>query len=437
MLYKSISGFCQNGGCTCTFSGVVVHKYPLFYSGHKSKYTKSTYEFLREDILSKIEDEIRNEFESEIDLINPKFDMEQKKQQIEQNHNFDTAYPVFGMVLKDQNNEDMDGGAKYMLVFVNNWNEGLYDDLRDGQVVSCNHLYPDSFHFRKFSFPLVFKTIKQSKIQIQNTIIKGIDTSDVGQYYEDFRKTIIQDYTKSSKDGVMNIETTNYGFVDLTGIIVKVFDSTHKNNSAKQAEVISLLIITSRLTLVTVNTHEASFLLKKQASEGEVIWLTNLNYENSSEFDNENNMSHITMSKYSVKKPKKAAETTYSSQASKSSDNISEEESDCEVHSSLYDQFKTTDFTEIHKKSKLDPQKLDMTKLNELLKTHASVCSPSKNKKFASVKKSKLSPLLEIAGVICNIQNLQLPPHPSVRSRSKGRGRPSSNKKRPSNSRKK
>ena len=304
-LWKSISQLNQNGGRTWNITGILIYKYPVFYCGQKSVYMQSTYEYLSEDIINKIQEEISHELDSRSSSLEGQINIEEKKQEIEAKYGFDNSSIHFGIVIQSEL-DSINEGNKYMLIIVSNMSLESYDTLKVGQTISWANLYPDSYRYKRFSFPLVFKTVKQSNIIIEDKFTKGLKADDINQNYWDFRSHIESRYFDYNGKEPLWIEFQNYGFVYIVGIVIKVFTTNDRPNSAGKLEVKSFIMVTSNLTLVNVSVHKPAFILQKSFVEGETYLIQNLNYDSSSEF-HETGESSIAMSKYSEKKDKNSS----------------------------------------------------------------------------------------------------------------------------------
>ena len=351
-LFKSISQLNQWGGRTWNVTGIVIYKYPIFFWGHKSVYMQSTFEYLSEDIVEKINEEINHEIESRSSKFNGKIDIDDKRQLVEKKYGFDTSTIHFGIVIQNEI-EAINKNPKYMLIIVSNMSVESYENFKIGQTVICSNLYPDSFKYKRYSFPLVFKTIKNSIILIEDKFIKGLKASDINQSYKDFRNYTSSLYLDYDGKDPLSIEFQNYGFIYIVGIVLKVFINDEWLNSANKPDVKSFIVMTSSLTLINVNVHKSSFLLQKGISEGDIYLIQNLNYEISTEL-NDSGVSRLAMSKYSSKKVKKGkdlSENIKDDLLNEEKENNSSFDAD---FFKVYDQFTTTDFTIIEKKSTQD-----------------------------------------------------------------------------------
>jgi hypothetical protein len=372
-LLISISEFSQNRGITCNFEWVIVAKLPIFYWGRKSKYSRETFDVLREDIIGKADDELKYQTTQEKQDTN--IDIYQKKAEIEQKYGYDQAQINFGLVVRDLNSGETSEKVKLMLILINKWNEEMYDDLRIGQHLICNHLYPDFYHYKKFSFPLAFKSIQASQIVVDDQKSKDIPSEVIDWYYSDLRNN---GHSKAWSEELP--EWNKYCFVNVTGLVIKVSVHNETTNHANLTSIRKILVITNWLTLAIIVIHEDSFFLQNQVKKGDVILMTNLTM--SRDASNYNKDSD-TNSKSTKENSSKEQNGNNSEDESKPKEDV------------IFDTLTSTNFTEIMKRTKKEPQNTDMAYLKtqlEILKN-----SKSSSKKFNNPKKSDISRVLAFA----------------------------------------
>lgn len=89
---------------------------------------------LREDIISKAEDELRHQMTQEDQTpINKDMDIYERRCEIEKKYDYDQAQMNFGLVVRDLNSVKLMEADKPMLILVNKWSEEMYDEVRIGQ----------------------------------------------------------------------------------------------------------------------------------------------------------------------------------------------------------------------------------------------------------------------------------------------------------------
>ena len=96
---------------------------------------QSTYEYLSEDIINKIQEEISHELDSRSSSLEGQINIEEKKQEIEAKYGFDNSSIHFGIVIQSEL-DSINEGNKYMLIIVSNMSLESYDTLKVGQTIS-------------------------------------------------------------------------------------------------------------------------------------------------------------------------------------------------------------------------------------------------------------------------------------------------------------
>ena len=214
-LYKQISEITQLGGTTWHIKGVIAHKFPFFYYGAKSSYMKNTFEFIKDDIISKVQEEITDFFEKNSNK--NEVNIEEYKAKIEEEYGFENASLSFAILLKTSS-EDIKESKELMFIQVNNWSEENYDEITIGQVLRWNNLIPNMRGVDIYPFNLVFTTTKMSQI-FQEEKIEEIDIEGINDYFPNFKSNIS---LLKSKEGGIN-EMKKEGFINMTWVVIKTF----------------------------------------------------------------------------------------------------------------------------------------------------------------------------------------------------------------------
>ena len=166
----------------------------MFYSGAKSKYSEPTYTYISETLINKFGNEIREEADSRIGFHSDS-NIEERKAEFDKKHNFENASPWFAVVVKDID-VAIEKDPTYMLVMINNVGIDFYDSIKKGQILFMNHLLPDSYHYKKLAYNLVFKTNRANNISIENKKIKDLLKVGFEVNYDSFRKHLWRIYSK-------------------------------------------------------------------------------------------------------------------------------------------------------------------------------------------------------------------------------------------------
>ncbi|CAI2376523.1 unnamed protein product [Moneuplotes crassus] len=369
-LYKSLYWIEQQGGATCNIKATVVEVLPIFYFGIKSSYTRDTYEFLQSDIYSKIQEEAQS-FEENM-LLKEDINIQKIEEKVKEENKFDAVRISFGVFLKDFQASEEE--VEIMLLIISDWSEERTSEIKSGDVLNLNYLIPDDFGAKFYPYHLVFKAGRNSnltKVELTDDS-EDIDGIEVFEYYPKFRSNI----TTFHKNTDNRFEYPLSKFVNVSGVVVKIFECAEPRNSAKEKELRSFIMITSCLTIVSVNIHSNSFIFSRFVKEGDVIYIQNLCYEASSQFDEETHESVLLNNNF---------------------DN--EDESKDTI-----DQFHSCNFTTIKKNSREDMISQDLDDLNDLVddyKNHlktgkyqqrARYNSRRKSSRKGSSRRSKISP---------------------------------------------
>ncbi|CAI2377389.1 unnamed protein product [Moneuplotes crassus] len=335
-LYKSIGSLKQLGGATCNLKATILDILPTFYFGMKGSYSRNTHEFIQSDIYSKIHDEIQGlEENSER---NADLNLQEIEQIVKEKHKYDPARSCFGLILKNFGDQEVED-PKTMLVLISDWPEEKIYELKSGDVLDLNYLISDQYGANSYPYNLVFKMNKSSALSKIELSGESEDIKDFGikEYYPEFKSS------QASFHEENDFEYTPSKFINITGVVIKIFQCNEPRNSAKEKELRSLIIITSCLTLVSVNIHSNCFILSKFLKQGDVIYIENLCYETSNQYHKETQETVLLRNNF--ENEDKSKETI--------------------------NQFKSCNFTTINKSSKSEIISQDLKDLKDLVSEYA------------------------------------------------------------------
>lgn len=369
----------QNGGQTCSFSCIIAHKYPIYFSKGVNKYSYDTYTFLNSYYLDLFREEQEND-ENTLKVVSSNIQsyIEEKKSKFDEKHKFERAYLSYAIVVADTNEQQgmqstninfyniESENKNYMLVIFENRSEEEYNLFEIGQVITLNNLTPESYLYKQFNYDLVFRYTNKSSMADNNQFEKNLSHPKFDVSYDLFRYHLDEAFENHTEDTVLQYKQKNLGFVTISGVILKVFKSTNDKEVGKRSFIKTIYLLTTQLNFVTIDIHSQKFMIKMNMNVGEIVTISNLIYNTSCLFNGNElagsnrktgNSHQLVVELKNHSSVKKISEINVTQnkfmQLSQYIDDLQEYEPDLtnyQANIKMLDKFYTTNFTNVNRK---------------------------------------------------------------------------------------